>query len=114
MANLSDAFGNIIVDKVGKEFLEFVNTVQRPDAYYVLVDNSDIEGVEPDENGDMSFDFCTPGRWSYENNLRGYLEGEWLKERPDKHVDAYDNLIKAIKEKNGRIIVEYKDSDTAT
>ena len=109
MANLSDAFGNIIVQKVGKEFLEFLRTVQDKDAYYTLVSN--LDDLIPDDDGDIEFDISDSGRWAYENNIDGYLNGEWMQGEDDKK--AYDKFIAAIKEKDGVVSIEYQDSDTA-
>lgn len=107
MANISDAFGDITVTKVGKEFLKFINEVQK-DAYYLLCDSPD--GV-PDENGDISFPFGAGGRWSYENNIDGYLKGDWMS--GDKEKKAYDKFIKALIKKEGSISIDYQDSDTS-
>lgn len=111
MANCSDAFGTFKVEKVGKEFLEFVKEVQK-DAYWNLVEDQDISDVKQEE--DISFQFSTMGRWSYEATLDGYLKGEWSNwtlDSPEKK--AYDKLMQAISDKNGVIVCEYEDSDGA-
>lgn len=109
MANISDGYGTITVLTIGKQFLEFINKVQK-DAYYLLLDSTD--GQEVDENGDVSFTFGAGGRWNYEANIKGYLNGEWM--NGDKEKEAYDKFIKAFKRKGGSITIEYSDSDTAT
>lgn len=108
MANISDAFGDITVEKVGREFLDFLEVAQK-DGYYQLVD--DTTGLQPDDDGDISFGFATGGRWHFGNNINGYLGGEWM--NSDEEKEAYKKLLKALKEKGGRIIVDYTDSDTA-
>jgi hypothetical protein len=108
MANISDAWGDIEVQKVGQEFLDFLKVAQK-DGYYLLVE-SESEFV-PDSNGDLVLSFSTGGRWAYENNLNGYLGGEWMQE--DEQKDAYAKLLEALKIKGGRITVDYKDCDTA-
>lgn len=108
MANISDAWGDITVEKVGKEFLEFLKVAQK-DGYYLLVE-SETDFV-PDSDGDLTLDFATGGRWAYESNLNGYLGGEWMQE--DDQKEAYIKLLEALKAKGGRITVDYKDCDTA-
>lgn len=108
MANISDAFGEITIEKVGQEFLDFLKVAQK-DGYYLLVDN-ELDFV-PDSEGDLSFDFATGGRWSYGTNLEGYLGGEWMNSGEQK--EAYSKLLKALEEKEGKISIEYTDSDTA-
>lgn len=108
MANISDAFGDITVEKVGKEFLKFINEVQK-DAYYLLVDGTD--GLIPDGEGDISFGFGAGGRWSYSSNIDGYLKGDWM--TGEKEKKAYDKFIKAFIKKKGFIAIDYKDSDSA-
>lgn len=114
MANISDAFGTIKVSRVGKEFIEFLNTTQGEgtDAYYVLADVVDFAGVEPDQNGDLSFTFSSFGRWSYGNNIEGYLNGTWMSSEKDKA--AYNNLIEAMKKRGGGVEIEYSDSETGS
>lgn len=115
MANLSDSFGTIKVEKVGKEFLEFLNIVQGKDsdAYYTLVDREDFNGVEPDKDGNLTFDFSTFGRWNYGNNIEGYLRGDWMV-NTDSDKKAHTKLHKAIIDKDGSVIIEYTDSDGST
>lgn len=108
MANISDAFGEIIVEKVGREFIDFLEVAQR-DGYYLLVDS--FEDYVPDSDGDLEFSFSTGGRWAYENNLNGYLGGEWM--NGDELKDAYAKLLNALQTKSGKITVEYSDSDTS-
>lgn len=112
MANLSDAYGTINVSKIGKEFVEFVKKAQGGDAYYLLVDPESLEKADIEDTGDLSLSFSTFGRWSYGNNLEGYLGGKWL-ENTDEQKSAYSDLVKALTEKGGKITVEYNDSDTA-
>ena len=113
MANLSDAFGGIKVNKVGKEFLVFLNAVQgeKSEAYYTLVDPYDLSELKADDDGDITFDFSTSGRWSYSNNIEGYLQGKWLTERGEYDKKAYNKFIKALKTKKGSVIINYTDSD---
>jgi len=108
MANISDGYGTITVEKVGHELKEFLSVVQEG-AYYLLID--DVDNLNPDSNGDVKFTFGAGGRWSYETNIRGYLEGEWM--NGEKEKPAYDKFIKEFKEKNGSLLIEYTDSDTA-
>lgn len=108
MANISDGYGNVIVERVGQELKEFLQTVQK-DAYYLLFDDPD--NIEVDENGNAQFTFGAGGRWNYENNLRGYLEGDWMNGEVEKK--AYNKFIRAFKKKDGLISIEYSDSDTA-
>ena len=112
MANLSDAFGTVRVDGVGKEFLEFLDAVQGTEekAYYKLVDIEDYREVEPDEKNNLEFKFQTFGRWSYGANLEGYLRGEWMN---GESRGAWEKLIDALRDSGGFIEVDYKDSDTA-
>lgn len=112
MANLSDAFGTIKVSKVGVEFLEFLKVVQNEEiAFYKLCENSDCEGVVPNSQGDISFKFSTFGRWSYSNNLSGYLDGDWMGD--GENEKAYQKFLAALIAKDGRVDVEYEDSDAA-
>lgn len=114
MANYSDAFGTIKVEKIGKEFLEFLVAVQgeNTDAYYTLVDRADIsESMHAvDENNNLEMTFSTFGRWSYGSNIDGYLRGTWL-QNYDK--EAYNELIDALISNDGSVTVEYTDSDVA-
>lgn len=112
MANLSDAFGDVIIEKVGKEFLEFIYKVQGDDAYYTLVDKYDVKDNVPDKDGDLKFSFGTSGRWAYSNNVEGYLNGTWMGNN-EKEKKAYAKFISALKKKNGSVTIEYTDSDTA-
>lgn len=105
MANLSDAWGDITVTNVGKEFVEFLNEVQGEDAYYTLVDREDLKDVKIDKDNNLKMPFSTYGRWAYDNNIEGYLNGTWMGE----HQEAYDKFIKAMKDKNGFVQIEYKD-----
>lgn len=106
MANISDGYGTITVEGVGQEFKEFLQTVQEG-AYYLLVD--DVENIEPDSDGNVEFTFGAGGRWNYESNIRGYLEGEWM--NGEKEEKAYKKFIRALKKKDGLVCVEYTDSD---
>jgi len=108
MANLSDAFGTIEVKSIGAEFIEFLNTVQNKDTYYSLVELIDID-KEPDEHGNLSFNFSTSGRWDYGSNLEGYLQGKWMVKTKEKR--AYQKFISALKRKDGSVTVTYTDSD---
>lgn len=111
MANLSDAFGKITIENVGQEFADFLNIVQK-DAYYKLIEDwgCDPQVVAVNVEGNMTtIEFWASGRWSYENNLDGYLKGEWMNEPNLK--EAHQKLFDAIIAKNGLIVVEYKDSD---
>lgn len=112
MANLSDAFGTIEIKRVGKEFIDFLNKVQNQDAYYLLASHCDYEGVEPDAEGSMSFKFSTSGRWSYSNNLEGYLKGEWMNDN-GKLQEAYKEFTESVIAKKGVVTIDYADSDTA-
>lgn len=109
MANISDGYGNVIVERVGQELKDFLQVVQK-DAYYLLFDN--VENMNPDSDGDVEFTFGAGGRWNYEANLRGYLEGEWMNGEAEKK--AYDKFIRAFKKKDGLISVAYTDSDVST
>ena len=106
MANISDGYGNVIVERVGQELKEFLQVVQK-DAYYLLFD--DVDNIEVDSGGNAQFTFGSGGRWNYESNLRGYLEGEWM--NGDEEKKAYNKFIRAFKKKDGLISVEYTDSD---
>lgn len=112
MANLSDAFGTIRVKRVGKEFLAFLKKVQgeKSDAYYTLVDRDDLTATV-NENGDLTIEFNTFGRWSYSSNIEGYLMGEWMHSDNDK--TAYERFIKAFIKADGEIEIDYQDSDPA-
>jgi hypothetical protein len=114
MANCSDAFGTIRVERVGREFLEFLTIVQGDDsdAYYTLVDREDIRSAKPDKDGNLEFPFSTSGRWAYQNNIEGYLKGGWMNEG-EKQGKAYSQFIAALKTKNGLVEIDYTDSDTA-
>ena len=109
MANVSDGYGNVIVERVGQDLKDFLSVVQK-DAYYELFD--DVENIEVDSEGNTQFTFGAGGRWNYESNLRGYLEGGWM--NGEKEKKAYNKFIRAFKKKDGLISVEYTDSDTAT
>lgn len=106
MANISDGYGTITVEKVGHELKEFLTVVQDK-AYYLLVD--DVDNLNPDSEGDVEFTFGAGGRWSYENNIRGYLEGEWM--NGEKEKKAYNKFVRALKKKDGMVSIEYTDSD---
>lgn len=108
MANISDGYGTVVVERVGQDLKDFLAVVQK-EAYYLLFD--DIENVEVDNNGNAEFQFAAGGRWNYETNLRGYLEGEWMNSEEEKK--AYNKFIRAFKKKDGLICVEYTDNDTA-
>lgn len=109
MANCSDAFGTITVKAVGKEFVEFLKTVQEG-AYYTLTRDENLEDLELED--DMEFEFCSDGRWAFSSNTDGYLNGDWM-DNDDKCRDAYAKFIAAMKEKNGLVRIDYQDSDTA-
>lgn len=111
MANCSDAFGDIVVKKVGKEFIEFIKEVEGENAYYELVGLDNLERAELTEDGDLVVSFSVMGRWHYGNNVRGYLEGDWMTD--EKQSKAHDKLYKALIEKDGLIDVSYTDSDSA-
>ena len=108
MANISDAFGEINIEKVRQEFLDFLEVAQK-DGYYLLAE--DTSGLKPDDEGDISFDFFAGGRWYFGNNLNGYLGGDWMNSKEQE--EAYAKLLKALKDKDGRIEIDYTDSDTA-
>ena len=108
MANISDGYGTITVERVGHELKEFLTTVQEG-AYYLLVD--DVDNLEPDSDGNVEFTFGAGGRWNYESNIRGYLEGEWM--NGEKEKKAYNKFIRAMKKKDGMVSIEYTDSDTS-
>lgn len=108
MANISDGYGNVIVERVGQDLKEFLQVVQK-EAYYLLFDDPD--NIEVDDNGNAEFQFGAGGRWNYETNIRGYLEGEWM--TGEKEKKAYNKFIRAFKKKDGLISIEYTDSDTA-
>lgn len=108
MANISDGYGNVVVERVGQELKEFLQTVQK-DAYYLLFDDPD--NIEPDSDGNATFTFGAGGRWSYENNIDGYLKGDWM--NGEKEKKAYDKFIRALKKKDGLVSIEYTDSDTS-
>lgn len=111
MANLSDAFGEIEVKNVGKEFLEFITKVQAPDeVYYRLCENDNLDNVKADKDNNVKFDFSTFGRWCYLSNVEGYLRGDWMNEPKDKK--PYEKFMKAFREKNGSVLITYTDSDT--
>lgn len=112
MANLSDAFGEITIKKVGAEFLEFIKIAQGDSAYYTLIDEEDLQDVSPDEVGDITMSFMASGRWSYDNNIEGYLQGLWMM-ADSVRKEAYDKFIKALKDKEGSVRIEYTDSDSA-
>lgn len=116
MANLSDAFGTVYVEKVGKEFIDFLRGVQGSDekAYYKLVEVDDLaqSAHAVDEDGNLSMNFSTMGRWNYGSNIEGYLQGKWVNEGEDKK--AYDKFVDALVEKKGTVSIEYTDSDTAS
>jgi uncharacterized protein YbjQ (UPF0145 family) len=118
MANISDAFGTIVVKHVGREFLNYLRTVQGSEsqAYYKLVEIDQLDQAEVSVDGEVVIDFSTGGRWYYGNNLKGYLQGEWMRASeytPKSHQEAYDEFVEAVKKKDGIVSVEYTDSDTA-
>lgn len=106
MANISDAFGEVTIEKVGQEFLDFLKIAQK-DGYYLLVDG-DLD-YAPDSDGDLSFDFSSGGRWAYANNLDGYLGGEWM--NSDEEKEAHAKFLEAIEKKKGKITIDYTDGD---
>lgn len=108
MANISDAFGTVKVDKVGKEFIEYCKIAG--DNYYTLLGyRQDI----PEPKEDIEFEFSTYGRWNFRANLEGYLdpEGHWHNEEAES--EAYKKLCEAIFATDGSIRIEYTDSDEA-
>ena len=110
MANLSDAFASIKVDRVGNEFLEFLRAVQKEDYTYKLIEMDTLSEAEVDKRGNLNISFDTYGRWSYSSNIEGYLSGNWLH---DEDAKAYEKFCEAIKKKDGSVEIEYSDSDTA-
>jgi len=120
MANLSDAFGDITVEKVGQEFIDYLKQVQGDDAqaYYKLVEVEQLERAEADKDGDLTMSFSTSGRWSYSTNIAGYLRGEWMDSRDTENKDssnkdAYLKFIQAVIDKGGLVNISYTDSDSA-
>lgn len=120
MANLSDAFGDITVEKVGQEFIDYLKQVQGDDAqaYYKLVEVDQLERAEADEDGDLTMSFSTAGRWSYSTNIAGYLRGEWMDSRDTENKvssnkDAYLKFVQAVIDKGGLVNISYTDSDSA-
>lgn len=111
MANLSDAYGKITVEKVAKEFVEYLNVAQGAGAYYLLCEDSQYKYANIDEDNSMSFAFSSFGRWNFGSNLEGYLDGNWM--QSDEEKAAYNKFIEALTEKEGRVLVEYHDSDPA-
>ena len=114
MANLSDAYGTIIVERVGKEFIDYLRAVQGTDeqAYYKLIEIEDLNKAKPDKNGDLKIDFSTFGRWSYSSNYEGYLKGEWGNFTEDsKEKKAFNKFLNAMVKKNGVVDIDYTDSD---
>lgn len=133
MANLSSAEVEITVEKVGKEFLDYVKATNEQAGDYVIVYDGFSE--ELDENGDLHIVGSSSGRWAYSNNLEGYFDQNrvkdwlgvnsdyaWLKdeakkkeylEQSNKQYGAYLKLVEAIKEKNGRVEINYTDCDPA-
>lgn len=111
MANLSDAFGTITVEKVASEFLDYAKIASKN--YYNLADSSDLESVVPDDNNSASFSFSTFGRWSFCASLENYLDpaGIWHQDGDEKV--AYERLSEALLKTNGQIVYEYTDSDSA-
>lgn len=118
MANLSDAFGTISVERVGRELLEFLKDVQGTEgkAYYKLIEIDDLNNAKVDKNNNLEMDFNTFGRWNYFTNVEGFLGGNWMKASeytPKSHEVAYKKFIKALNDRNGKITIEYTDSDSA-
>lgn len=107
MANVSDGYGNVVVERVGQDLKDFLKVVQK-DAFYLLFDDPD--NIEVDKDGNASFTFGAGGRWNYEANLKGYLEGDWMTGEVEKK--AYNKFLRAFKKKDGLISIEYTDSDT--
>lgn len=133
MANLSDADVKITVEKVGEQFLNYLLETQKLSTDYAIVYDIYDEN-EVDENGNMYIHSSSSGRWAYSNNLEGYFDETkvkgWLgvdsdytympehqrneyKERSRAQYEAFLALIKAIKEEDGKVIVDYTDNDTA-
>lgn len=130
MANCSSAVVEISVDKVGKEFLEYVKTVGDPE-YHIISD--DLSSVEADENNNLYVEGWATGRWSYSNNLEGYFEpsrvAQWLgvgadyswveeQEKRDQYAReslesyiAYKKLSEAMVERDGKITIAYTDEE---
>ena len=111
MANLSDAVGKIKVEKVGAEFIEYIKKIQNKEAYYLLIDEEALAVATPDADNNLSINFATFGRWSYEGNINGYIDGEWMHDEEQK--SAYNKFIAALIEKDGSVSIEYTDSDIA-
>lgn len=108
MANISDAYGTITVERAGQDLVYFLKVVQEK-AYYILID--DVDNLTADSDGYVEFTFGAGGRWSYNTNIQGYLLGDWM--NGEKEKEAYDKFIKAFKEKKGLLVIEYSDSDVA-
>lgn len=133
MANLSDAGVDIVVENVGEELLNYINITNQTTTDYAII----YEGFDTHENdnGDLVISGGSSGRWAYSNNLEGYFNSErvkgwlgvdndykWLddeakrkdyQDQSSKQYTAYLELIKAIKEKGGRVEINYTDSDAA-
>lgn len=111
MANLTDAYGEIKVKKVGKEFLDYLRAVQSdPSVYYTLINPYELETVKADKNGNLSMPFSNAGRWAFSNNIAGYLGGEWMY---DKDKESYYKFLEELVEKKGSVVIDYQDCDTA-
>ncbi len=134
MANQSTANVEISAEKVGKELVAYIRATNNTPTDYAIV-YSTPEEARVDENGDITISDGSSGRWQYSRNLEGYFDSgsvkEWLgvdedyswlqdesakskyKEDGKKSYAAYLELVKAIKEKDGRIDINYTDCDPA-
>lgn len=136
MANLSDARVHITSKNVGKELIDYIKaTNDNGVEYNIMFDSPTIE--ELGDDGELDYESQATGRWAYECNLEGYFSTDedrtrkWLgvdydyswnkhlspeyiqkrKEDSERAFAAYKNLIKAIKEKNGAVYIDYQDSE---
>ncbi len=133
MANLSSAGVDIVVTNVGEEMLNYINVTNETPTDYAIV----YEGFDThvNDNGDFVISGSSSGRWAYSNNLEGYFDSErvkgwlgvdtdykWLDdeakrkeytEQSARQYTAYLELVKAIKEKDGRVEINYTDCDPA-
>lgn len=134
MANLSSANVNIFVEKVGKELIAYINATNEQGGDYVIVYDN-IPESEVDKNGNVEIHGSSSGRWAYSNNLEGYFDKNhvenwlgvssdyaWLDdeekkkeylEQSNKQYAAYLALVEAIKERDGRVEIDYTDCDPA-
>lgn len=104
MADLSDAKGVIKVKKIGNELINYLLIAQN-DAEFKLIETP-LDEIEV-TRGNFEINFQTCGKWSYESNIMGYLNGDWFKDR------SYAIFLNYLKAKNGSVTIEYVDSDIA-